>query len=157
MHQHSLFREITLDGVSLNPRKEQPLLKMPPPNSKKEMQLFLGILNYLSKFSPITTAVCKPLWKLTSVKVEWSWSKMYQDQYDKNKKIIRQDTCMTFYDMPRALYLETDASGVCLGDGFLQIREGKNCGHNKVPDNVTLQPTAFVSKACQVQSSNTAT
>ena len=35
--------------------------------------------------------VCKP-----SVKAEWLWNKMFQDLYDKAKKIIKQDACMKF-------------------------------------------------------------
>ena len=56
----SPFGEIILwYGVSLDPRKVQVLTDMPPPKSKKELQSFLGILNYLSKFSPMTAEVCK--------------------------------------------------------------------------------------------------
>ena len=33
-------------------------MDMPPSNNKKELQAFLGIMNYLSKFSTGTTEVC---------------------------------------------------------------------------------------------------
>ena len=47
--------------MSIDPRKVQALTEMLPPKTKKELQSFLGIPNYLSKFSPITAEVCKPL------------------------------------------------------------------------------------------------
>ena len=47
---------------------------------------------------------------------------------------------MKFCDISRPLHLDTDASCVGLGVGLLQIREGMNCGHDDVPDNVTLHP-----------------
>ena len=34
---------------------------MPPSNNKRELQAFLGIINYLGKVSPGTAAVCDPL------------------------------------------------------------------------------------------------
>ena len=52
---------------------------------------------------------------------------MYQNLYDKGKKITKQDACMMFYDISKALYMETDVSGVGLGIGLLQVRgNGRN-------------------------------
>ena len=42
---------ISQQGVGPDPRKVQALTEMPPPKCRKELQTFLGILNYLSKFS----------------------------------------------------------------------------------------------------------
>ena len=80
--------------MSLDPRKVEALTNMPKSKSKKELQSFLGILNYLSKFSPMTAEVYEPLQKYTSVMAEWSLNRMYKDLYNKAKKIIMQDTCM---------------------------------------------------------------
>ena len=86
---------------------------MPPPKYlKKWLQSFLGIGNYLSTFSAKNAEVCESLKKLTSVKTEWTHNSMYQELYYKAKNIFKQDTCMTFYDALKALYLETDASGI---------------------------------------------
>ena len=52
---------------------------MPPTEIKKNLQSFLGILNYLSKFSPGTTEVCMPIQNLASVKTDWTWNERYQD------------------------------------------------------------------------------
>ena len=50
---------ILRSGVSLDPRKVQTLMAMPPPKCKNELQSFLSITNYLCKFSPMTDEVCK--------------------------------------------------------------------------------------------------
>ena len=100
VHQHPFLGEIILwYGLSSDPRKVQVLMNMPPPSHKNELQSFLGILNYLSKFSPMTAEICKLLQKLMLAKAEWMWNGMYQDLYCKDKKIIKQDTCMKFYDI----------------------------------------------------------
>ena len=49
--------------------------------------------------------------------------------------------------LSRPLYLESDASGVSLGDRLSWVRDGLNCGCDKVPDNETLYPTASTSKS----------
>ena len=38
---------ISQNGVQLDPQKISTLMEMPPPNTKKELQAFLGIINYL--------------------------------------------------------------------------------------------------------------
>ena len=61
------------------------LTDMSPPKYKKELQVLLAILNYLSKFLQATAEVCEPWGKLASVKADWIWNKMYQDLYDRAK------------------------------------------------------------------------
>ena len=46
-----------------------------------------------------------------------------------------------------SLYLNTGALSITLEAGLLQVRYGMNCGHEKVPDNATLHPIAFISKS----------
>ena len=113
---------------------------------KRELQSFLGILNCLSKFSPVTAEVCEPLRKVTSVKADWKWNKMYKDLYDKAQKIIKTDKCMKCCNISRCLYLETGALGVSLGARLVQVRAGMNCGHDEISDNATLHLIAFTSK-----------
>ena len=111
-----------------------------------ELHLFLGILNYLSKFSLVIAEVCKPL-KAEMVIADWTWNGMYQDPYDRARKIVRKDSCMKFYDVSQQLYLETYSSGVSLGVRLLEISNVMNCGHDKVPDKSTLCTTPFASKS----------
>ena len=104
-----------------NPRKVQAPTNMPLLKTKKELHLFLDIINYLSKVSPMTAQVCEQLKKLrTSVKADWTWKRrMYQVLNDRAKKIV-----------VRPLYLENDASGISLGSRLLQVKGGMNCRCN---------------------------
>ena len=43
--------------------------------------------------------------------------------------------------------METNVSGERLGASLLQVKNGTNCAHDKVPDNATLCPIAFISKS----------
>ena len=91
------FGKVVLrDGVHPDPQKVKALTKMPAPKNKKELQAFLGIINYLCKFSPGTAEVCKPLQKLTSCKTMWTWNASYQQLFDNAKSIIKANVCMKF-------------------------------------------------------------
>ena len=122
-------------------------MEMPASKGKKELQAFLGIINYLGKFSPGTADVCDPLHMLTSNKVSWTWNASYHDLFDKVKSLIKADMCMKFYDDTKPLHLGTDASGVGLGAALLQMCQETTCQKDVAPDNTILHPIAFASKS----------
>ena len=107
-------------------------------NKEKELQAFLGIINYLCKFSPTTETVCEPLQKLTLNRAVLMWNASYQSIYDKTKSLIKTNACMKFKDETKPLYLETDASGIGLSTTLLQTRDGMTCPKGSDPDNTIL-------------------
>ena len=133
-------------GIQYDPQKLKVVIDMPPPKTKKELQAFLGIINYLGKFSPRTVEVCELLRKLTSFKAEWMWNATYQKMFEETKAVIKEDACMKFYDKTKLLYIKTDVSGVGLEAALLQTRDNMSCHREEVPDNSILRPTAFASK-----------
>ena len=66
------FGEVIGKGVQPDSQKVKALMSMLPPNNKKELQAFLGIINYLGKVSPGTADVCHHLSKLISSKATWN-------------------------------------------------------------------------------------
>ena len=87
---------------------------MPPPKTNKEIQVFLGIIDNLSKLSPSIVDKCGSLRKLTSAKTEWTWNVTYKKIFYKAKPIIKEDACKKVFDETNPLYIETDTSGVGL-------------------------------------------
>ena len=141
------FREvISRKGVQPDPQKIKALMDMPPPKNKKESQAFLGIINYLGKFSLGTTDIYDQVCKLTLSKATWTWNASYQELFMKAKLLIKSDMCMKFYDNTKPLSLKTDASGVGLGAALLQTWEGTTCQKDMVPHNTILHPISFASK-----------
>ena len=96
---------VSRQGVQPDPQKVRALTEMLVPKNKKELQAFLGVINYLNKFSPGTSEVCEPLRKLTSSKMTWTWNASYQQLFDKAKLLIKVEMCMKFYDDTKLLYL----------------------------------------------------
>ena len=90
-------------------------MEMSPPKNKKEIQAFLGIINYLGKFSPSTVSIYESLQRLMSSRIIWTCNTSYQTLYDKAKSLMKDDVCMKFYNETKPPYLETDISGIGLG------------------------------------------
>ena len=106
---------ISRQGVNQNPFKFYALTGKPPAKTKKELQSFLSIMNYLSKFSLATADLSKLLYNLTSVRTEWTRNRSFQDLCKKATSLIKKDSFIKFYDAMKPLYLETDTSGVSWG------------------------------------------
>ena len=58
----------TTDGHKPAQSKITAIVKMPSPSSKKEVQSFIGMINYLSKFSPRLTELVEPIRELVKEK-----------------------------------------------------------------------------------------
>ena len=100
---------------------------MPTPKTEKELQKFLGIINYLGKFSPRTAELCELLRKLASTKAEQTWNATYQKMFKEAKVVIKEDACMKFYNETKLLYIETHMFGVGLATALLQPSNSISC------------------------------
>ena len=78
---------VYIQGIQPNSQKIRALTEMPAPQNKKELQAFLGIINYLNKFYTETSETCKLLRKLMSSKDTWMWNASYQQLFNKAKSL----------------------------------------------------------------------
>ena len=136
-----LFEIISRNGVQPDPKNFMPWLKCYPyftKKKKKELQLFLGMMNYLEKFISAT-------WKTSIIKNKWIWN--ISNLYDRAKAIIKKDATVEFYNEKEQMYLEIDGSSVGLGANLVQVRDGMWFPKNEAPNIAALWPIAFVSKS----------
>ena len=137
---------VSREAIQPDPQKIKALTDMPVPKNKRELQAFLGIINYLGKFSPGMAEVSKPLQKLTSSKMTWMWNASNQQLFAKARLLIKTDVCMKFYEDTKPIYLGTDASGIGLGAALLQLHDSTTCQKGMASDNTILCPITFASK-----------
>ena len=62
------------------------VVQMPPPRSKKEVQSFIGMINYLSKFSPRLTELAEPIRELVKEKIPFNWGPEHEESFAMLKK-----------------------------------------------------------------------
>ena len=135
-----LFGEIlSRHGVKLDPQKLNSLTKIPSPKTKKELQAFLGIINYLSKFPPSTVSICESLRHLTLSNIP----EAIQEGKINNKrrcmdKILWWDP--TTIPRDRCIWRWTWSFPT-------SNQKCTSCPRDKAPDNSKLRPITFVSKS----------
>ena len=91
---------------------------MPSQTNKKQVQSFIGMINYLSKFSPRLSELAKPVRELSKDKVTFNLGPEHQQVLTQMKKEISSAPILAFYNTKRQTMLQTDASikglGACL-------------------------------------------
>ena len=110
----------TTDGHKPAQNKVTAIVKMPPPSSKKEVQSFIGMVNYLTKFLPRLTELSKPIRELIKEKVPFNWVTEHQESFNMLKKEIVRVPVLTYYNPQKETILQTDASTKGLGACLLQ-------------------------------------
>ena len=65
----------TVDGCRTAKGKVQAIVEMPAPSCKKEVQSFIGMINYLSKFSARLSELALPIKELAKDKVAFNGAK----------------------------------------------------------------------------------
>ena len=122
---------VTSEGLKPDPAKVNAIMNMPAPTDKKELSTILGMMTYLSKFSPSLSEATKPMRDVLKDDVEFSWDKPQQDAFEKTKTLISNTPVLAYFDPQKKLVLEVDASKHGLGAAI--YNDGK--------------PIAFASKA----------
>jgi hypothetical protein len=111
---------LTADGLKPDPEKVKAVNEMPNPSDVAEMRRFLGFVNYLSKFLPSLSDICKPLRKLTVKDTVWSWHEIHDRAVEEIKRLVTSEPVLSYYDPACELILQCDASETGLGAPILQ-------------------------------------
>ena len=77
----------TLDGRKPAQSKVKAIQEMPPPQCKKQVQSFIGMVNYLSKFSPRLSELAEPIRELCKEKVPFNWGPEHESAFHLIKKL----------------------------------------------------------------------
>lgn len=87
------------DGLKTCKDKVQAIVEMKSPKSKKDLQRFLGMINYLRKFIPNLSSVNKALQQLLEKNVEWHWTETQQQAFEELKCAITSAPVLKYYDV----------------------------------------------------------
>ena len=93
---------------------------MAPSTSLTNLQTFLGMVQFLSRFIPDLASIAANLWALTKKTSEFVWSPEHQSAVDRIKKAIMAPASLQYFDGTQPVTILVDASQRGLSAVLLQ-------------------------------------
>ena len=84
-------------GLKMDHKKWEVIQQWPTPTNVKELQLFLGSVNYLSKFIPYLSDFGRPLQELLKKENVFCWMPVHDEAFKKLKSAIVKDMTLAAY------------------------------------------------------------
>jgi hypothetical protein len=113
---------VSIRGLSLDPRKVTNVQQWPQPQTGKDIERFLGVINYFRDHIPKIATLTAPLDKLRKVnKLDKHWTPVCQLSFEKLKHVL---TCTTVLKHPvenLPFNVATDASNTGIGAVLFQL------------------------------------
>ena len=97
-------------GCKPSNTKVKAITEMPRPTTLKDLQTFLGMVQYLSKFSPRIAEIAEPLKDPMKKHAPYAWRPKHNQAFNNIKREIVQTPILKYYDMKKETVLQTDAS-----------------------------------------------
>ena len=108
------------NGISPDPKKIQALKHMEFPPDKETMRSFLGMINYLNRYSVLSAHLAAPLSSLTHQATDYKPGKTHMENFQRLKMEISNMKALPYFDTSAETTLQTDASKKGLGACLIQ-------------------------------------
>ena len=107
-------------GLSPDPKKIAAVKRMELPQDVEMMRSFLGLVNYLNRFSPHLAELSEPLRQICRQNVEFELTESVHVAFSLTKEEISKNITLPYFNPKCATTLQTDASKKGLGAVLLQ-------------------------------------
>lgn len=106
-----------LDAKGIHPtlEKVEAIVNAPRPDNLKQLQAYLGLLNFYNRFLPNASGRLKPLHRLLEKEAEWSWSKEADQAFKLSKQLLVDNQFLVHFDLTKPIVVSCDASPYGVG------------------------------------------
>ncbi|QRW17417.1 Retrotransposable element Tf2 protein [Rhizoctonia solani] len=82
-------------GFSMDQKKIEAVTSWPTPKTVKQVQAFLGFVNYLRRFIPNFSLVARPLHNLTKKETPWLWEIQEEEAFQELKSLVTKSRSLS--------------------------------------------------------------
>ena len=107
-------------GISPDPKKTESILRMEFPPDKDTMHSFLGLVNFLNRYTPRLAELCSPLRKLILKDSHYSPGDAEHAAFNAIKAELKQKIILPYFNRNKETILQKDASKKGFGAVILQ-------------------------------------
>ena len=112
------------DGITASEENVQKVKDFPPPNTRKKLQRFLGLVNFNRRFIKNYAEITAPLAEMTSTKVKFCWGKEQAKSFDAIKLCLYNAPLLKLPDWSKPFQIQCDASDIAVGAVLFQTHDG---------------------------------
>ena len=106
---------VSKSGISVCQSRSETIENYPRPKTPKQIQKFVGLINYYRKFIKDFSTLASPLTRLTKKKVPFEWSEECEVAFKTMKQCLINPPILVYPDYNKKFKITTDASNVGLG------------------------------------------
>lgn len=118
---------VSADGRALDSRKVTNVLTWPSPSTGKDIQRFLGVVNYFRDHIPNVSRLTARMDALRNAgDLKKLWTKYHEDDFQKLKYVISHAPMLRHVNLALPFHLATDASNDGIGAVLYQKEGGRN-------------------------------
>ena len=117
-----LGRSVSNRGISITPGKSDAIKEWPVPRDRKELETFLGYMNYHRAHVKGYAGVTACLHELTKPKVVFVWEDKHQEAFLHLKSVLSTPPCLAFPQASGTFILDCDASDQAVGAELSQLQ-----------------------------------
>jgi len=112
---------ISKDGIKMDPDKIKTVQNFQPPQNRKQIQAFLGFINFYRKYIRDLSEMTSKLSDLLKKGNTWKWTEQHQAAFIRIKSAFLEDIIIQYPDFQECFYLSTDASHTAIGAELFQL------------------------------------
>jgi len=112
---------IGLGSIRMEKEKVQEVVDWPVLKSVKDIQKFLGLVNYYKWFVKDFVKIAKPLHEMMRKEIKWNWGEKQQKAFEELKERFMTEPVLVILDLNRKMRIEADVSDFFMG-GVLSIK-----------------------------------
>lgn len=117
---------ISSNGFEMDPNRLLKSDKIKIPSNLNELRALLGFANYYNKFIPKYAEISEPLYRLTSTRTKWIWSKEHQDAYNNLINALKDPKMLKHPNFAKPFFIFSDASNNAAGFVLTQLLNNKH-------------------------------
>ncbi|GMF16143.1 unnamed protein product [Phytophthora fragariaefolia] len=118
-----LGRYVSRDGVRADPEKISSICSWPTPKNQTELRQWLGLANYLHKYTKDYASLIQPMSSLLKKDVAWDRRPEHQDAFEAVKKSLASAPFLMLPDTSRPFHVVCDASDFAIGCALMQFHD----------------------------------
>ncbi|KAE8893524.1 hypothetical protein PF005_g25012 [Phytophthora fragariae] len=112
---------VSKNGVRADPEKISSICSLPTPTSPTELRQWLGLANYLHKYTKDYAGLIQPLSSLLKKDATWLWRPEHQSAFDSVKKSLASAPILMLPDDSKSFHVVCDASDFAIGCALMQL------------------------------------